>query len=502
MSLSASRVRSFLAAPPRGAEVIVWLLVVAAVVGIRVYLVHLLPTILWSRDSGSYMGASLRWMHGAVWESDPRRGPIYSLLIAGCLAAWKSFDALMVVQHVLGGIAVLTGIVLLRLMHTRRAIFVIGLCGYAYAVYALPLLMEHLLRNETLLFLFSSLIFASWYLAVAREEPHWLWIAGISAGLMQLTKAVFAPLPLVLIALHLWFYRKQPKLAAKQVIIFVLAFVLPLVGAKIHHQLTGHRRPPEPQSGILLYGRTAQFTVLDSGIEPEVKTLIRQEVEDYKKLPKLDNNMVLKRTIVPKLTVYYRSIHKTPTDLNRLCRQLAVEGIKANKLAYVKQVLQDLKTLHFKSGFHADMPNANDVLSSELTLQSYTRPDPLMHKEESLAIMQSRHDKPHFATYRHRTKEAWLFSLKPVFLTSLLLPVFIYFTRDKRRLWWLGAAAMWYFTLILLSTVGRPLDRYLLPGVPIMFCTLCSAVIFVSQWLFDRIAERAAKTAVHSPQYV
>ena len=37
-------------------------------------------------------------------------------------------------------------------------------------------------------------------------------------------------------------------------------------------------------------------------------------------------------------------------------------------------------------------------------------------------------------------------------------------------------AASWWFLIVLLCTVGRPLSRYLLPVVPLMFWTLGSAV--------------------------
>ena len=34
---------------------------------------------------------------------------------------------------------------------------------------------------------------------------------------------------------------------------------------------------------------------------------------------------------------------------------------------------------------------------------------------------------------------------------------------------------LWFYYLVLLSTVGRPLDRYMMPVVPLMFWTISTA---------------------------
>ena len=44
-------------------------------------------------------------------------------------------------------------------------------------------------------------------------------------------------------------------------------------------------------------------------------------------------------------------------------------------------------------------------------------------------------------------------------------------------------AASWWFLIVLLCTVGRPLSRYLLPVIPVMFWTLGSAVALAWGWL-------------------
>ncbi len=94
------------------------------------------------------------------------------------------------------------------------------------------------------------------------------------------------------------------RLAVTQVLIFALAFGVPYMGAKVFkHKTLGIDRSDEPQDGVLLYGRTAQFTYLDGGIEPDLKTQIRAQVEAYqrevfgdgKKPPHLNNNEILKK---------------------------------------------------------------------------------------------------------------------------------------------------------------------------------------------------------------
>ena len=95
---------------PVWAEALLWLLVIAAAVGIRLYLVHLLPIGLWSKDAGSYAYSAFRWIHTGVWETDPRRGPIYSMLIAFCGKTWGGIDSLMLLQHAMGAAAILLSV--------------------------------------------------------------------------------------------------------------------------------------------------------------------------------------------------------------------------------------------------------------------------------------------------------------------------------------------------------------------------------------------------------
>ena len=490
---------------PPWAEPVIWAFLVIVVVGMRLYLIHLLPMALWSKDAGSYAYSAFRWIHTGHWETDPRRGPIYSMLIAFCGKVWGSIDSLMYLQHAMGIAAILLSCVVLRLMHGRRALLPLAACGYAYGVYGLPLYLEHLVRNETVLFFCGSVSLVTWYFAIRWRQPHWLWITGLAAAILSATKNVWFPFPVLFVVATLWFYRKQMRLAVVQVIIFAIAFCLPYGGAKYFwHKTLGIDRSDEPQEGVLLYGRTAQFTRLDGGIAPEIKAQIRPEVEAYMqevfahKPPKLNNNEILKKTVVPHLIRILRTEGENGEDLNRLCRSLAIEAIKTHPFQYSLQVWRDMVKMHINSGVRYVAPDNSEPASQYELLQELKMPDPIIHATQSEATLESmtttttaqnatpppgkKHVKRHamkgrFDAYRRVLLSAWMFTLTPVLLTSLLLPVVFFLSSSPTRAWWLGAAGLWYFTVILLSTVGRPLDRYLIPALPIMFFTLSSALM-------------------------
>jgi hypothetical protein len=490
---------------PAWTEPAAWALIVAVTVGMRLYLIHLLPVALWSKDAGSYAYSAFRWVHTGVWETDPRRGPIYSMLIAACGKLWGNIESLMLLQHAMGVAAILLSVLALRLLHGRRALLPLAACAYAYAMYGLPLYMEHVVRNETLLFFCGTVSLVTWLFAIRWRQPHWLWITGLAAALLAATKNVWFPFPAIFAASTLWYYRKEMRLAVMQVLIFALAFGVPFMGAKIFkHRTLGVDRSDEPQEGVLLYGRTAQFTDLDGGIEPEIKEQIRAEVLAYqhevfgdgKKPPRLNNNEILKKTVVPTLTKVLRREGKTGDDLNALCERLALEGIEHHPLQYGMQIWRDMVRMHLTSGVRYVAPDDKEPDSQRSLLLGLEKPDPLIHEPESVATLDKiigqpagetpggapakakRHGaKGTFATYRRLLLSAWMFDLAPVLLTSLLLPLVFFLSPVPMRAWWLGAAGIWYFTVVLLATVGRPLDRYLIPALPVMFFTLGSAVL-------------------------
>lgn len=487
---------------PPWAEPVAWAIIAAVTIGMRVYLVHLLPVGLWSKDAGSYAYSAFRWLHSGHWETDPRRGPVYSMLIAACGKIWGSIYALMILQHIMGITAILLSVYALRLMHGRRALIPMTLCAYAYAVYGLPLYMEQLVRNETILFFCGSVSLVTWLFAIRWRQPHWIWITGFSAAVLSATKNVWFPFPVLFIVATVWYFRKERKLAVIQVLIFCVAFAVPYLGAKVFKERTlGIDRSDEPQEGVLLYGRTAQFTYLDGGIYPDLKQVIRPEVESYmhevfgngKHPPKLDNNEILKKTVVPTLTKLFRKEGKTGDDLNHVCRELAIEAIKHHPIQYGEQVFRDMVHMHLTNGVRYVAPDETEVGSQLELLSGLVKPDPMIQAQESIAKLdkiagitpqpgvpqkvKKHRGKPIFGLYRKILLSAWIFDLVPVLLTTLLMPVVFYFSPVPQRAWWLGSAGLWYFTVVLLATVGRPLDRYLIPALPVMFFVISSAIM-------------------------
>ena len=57
---AADRALRFLTQPPRAVEIAGWVLLVAVIVAARVYMAHLLPAYLWSKDSKGYAFAAIQ----------------------------------------------------------------------------------------------------------------------------------------------------------------------------------------------------------------------------------------------------------------------------------------------------------------------------------------------------------------------------------------------------------------------------------------------------------
>ena len=119
-------------------------------------------------------------------------------------------------------------------------------------------------------------------------------------------------------------------------------------------------RPPQPQAGILFYGRTAQWTKLDGGIEPELKAKIHDEVLAYQALPKLDNNIVIKRTIIPHLARELQKQGKTDVELDHLCRRLAFEAVENQPAAFWHQACADAYKLQLGEGVSNEFPSPSE----------------------------------------------------------------------------------------------------------------------------------------------
>jgi hypothetical protein len=84
-----------------------------------------------------------------------------------------------------------------------------------------------------------------------------------------------------------------------------------------------------------------------------------------------------------------------------------------------------------------------------------------------------------------------------VLATSIALCLLLVWTRGKEREFFLDAAAVWFFNMVLLSTVGRPIERYLMPLVPIMFWALTGVIMIV--WKAILLPRRAVSAPGGTP---
>jgi hypothetical protein len=478
---------------PRWRTVIVvcaWLVILGALIGVRLCLLEKLPFYLWSKDGGSYADSAWQWLDTGLWETDPRRGAVYSLLIAFCLKAWGTFWSLMLVQHGVVAVSVVLAIAVLWRLFGTRAWLPLTACSIAYAVYAGPIAAAHIVRNESLILLFATVCLSAWFAAVRANASGWIAVAGFAFGWLVLTKNVFAPLPLLIIAAILWLNRHRPLRAALRTAVFVGACALPLIGDRVLRAMTLHERAVEPQAGLLFFARVAQFTPLESGIHRELKALIREDIEAYRQRPKLDNNIILNRAAVPRLREHLLSIGQTPSDLNRICRQLAFEAIRTHPREYARQFWKDFVKLHISYGERLRRPDRGELEFTTRWLSQMERPHPTLHRAETLAAIQARDRPETFRMYERLVDGAWLFNCSPVLLTSLILPVMTVLARAPVRWWWLALCTVWYFNMVLLCTVGKPMDRYLIPVMPVMFWTLGTAVVFIFETIVQFVRTR------------
>lgn len=467
-------------------EAALWVLLLGAIVGMRVYLWHLLPAYFWSRDAGSYTHAAFQWLDTGEMIFDGRRGPVYTLLIAFALKAFGGIRGVVWLQQALSGAAILGIAATARVWWGRAAMIPLFFCALSLAAYGLPLHLGQLIRNESLLFILSSLAFCAWWLALKWNSRTWLTLAAISAGVLTMTKNVFVPFPFALIGGALFFEKHATREKIVRSGLVVAGFLLPFLALKVHNALATQVMPPEPQAGILFYGRTAQWTKLDGGIEPELKEKIRAEVEDYRARPKLDNNIVIKRTIIPHLWRELQAQGKSAVELDRLCRRLAFEAIQSQPAAFWRQFCGDITKLHIREGVKNEFPSTEqieDALEELRHRDDQQQVHPTMELDKTLAALESHQDPQSFRLFHRLLSRALLFQLYPVLETTLALCLLCFLTRGREREFFLGAAAVWFFNMVLLSTVGRPIERYLMPLVPVMFWALSGVIV----WMWKKV---------------
>ena len=469
-----------------------WLLVFACVLGVRWFVAAHLPTYVWTRDSGSYVAPATAWMQTGQWITSARRGPVYSLFIAAILKAGGTLGTVADTQAVIGAVTALLTIWMARVWWGRRAVWPLLICAVFYALYGMPVELERLIRNETLLTLFATVAFGAWLFALRRGSTAWIAISGIFSGLMQLLKGIFPIFPLIVVCLVAWNWRRQPRRAAILAGCYLLLFGLPLVSSKLYSRLSGTTRPPEPEDGQMFYGRTAQWTYLDGGIVPDLKARIHDQAQAYadrfRKTGKLDNNEIVKRTVIPSLKmILVDERGQSLVAVNRLCWKLGLEAVAHHPLAYLRQFGHDLYYLNFISAQRFVVFQPKQLKTAEADAQKYVDARPssgealipqIFDLPHAHAVVKTAADKrsavahySHFVTWTGRLR-----LLSPVFLTTLSLPWLVYLRRGRERLFWLSCALLWFYYLILLSTVGRPLDRYLMPVLPIMFWAISAAL--------------------------
>lgn len=483
-------VRSLLAGVARGVERglawlarhewLAWATVAAAIALPRCWLWLLAPHYFWSADSGGYVEPAVRWLAEGIWLSDARRGPIYSGFIAAILRVGGNLSAVALVQHLLGGACLVGLLVMLRRWYGPRALVPIIAVGFAAGCYDLPMHLEKMIRNETLLCLWSTLAFAGLAAALQRRSIGGAAVAGGAGALLNLTKSVFLPwlpLALLLLGIRWWGDRRRRWVAVASAL--AAAYVLPAGAARLAEWRWPGSIGGESYAGIQLYGRVAQWTVLDGGLYPEVKARVRPLVEEYRGRKKPDNNWVIKRGIIPEIA---RGLEPGERgQLDRLCRQLACEAIRHHPREFLAQAGDDLREFLFEIGLESEAAKPKAFGKMARSLAGIAAPHPAYQLPWILGAYRGI-GPDRFRDYYRLTAAAWLFTLwPPVLMTTLALPVVAWLAPPRRRLFWAGAAGIWLFNLVLLSTVGKPLHRYVMPLLPVMI--LCLGSLVAEVWL-------------------
>jgi hypothetical protein len=489
--------------PPASVRIAGWLFIAGLIVGSRWWIAAHLPTYLWTRDSGSYIAPAVSWLAGQPWVTSPRRGPVYSLFIALIGRAGGSFTTVTSVQHVIGALTALLTIGLARWWLGRAAFWPLIFCSFWYALFGLPLELECLLRNETLLIFSSTVALGAWFGTLRRGSAGWSALSGLAGGLLQLLKGIFPILPLLVVGTLAWQWRRQPRLAGLLAACYLAMFALPLATSKIYTAATHTGRPAEPEAGEMFYGRTAQWTYLDGGVAADLKPRIRAQVLAYiqqmRATGRPDNNEIVKRTVVPTLkAILIDERQQTPADVDRLCWRLGLEAVAHHPAAFLGQVLHDWYFLNFITAqrmifFKREELPLSVRDAAQFAAEHYVPGDALAQRLFALAAarqaiaagVQPRSGLQIFARFLNRLA-AWRV-VSPVFVTTLLLPFLVYRTGSGDRLFWLGAALLWFYYLALLSSVGRPLDRYLLPVVPITFWAYSTGLAMLWERVYRRV---------------
>lgn len=471
-------------------EAAIWgALVIAATIP-RVALWQALPTYVWSSDSGSYVLPAIEWLDKGTANFGGRRGPVYSLLIAACVRWGGGLNALVMVQHLMGGVAVLSAIATIRVLFGRAALPAVAACGFAACAFNLPVYLEHLVRNETLLMFTCSGALCAFALALRRPGLGWAASSGLMSGLTMVIKPILGPFPLVAIACLWWRGRGAGRGWAAP-----LAFALPFMGVmaapKILTAVTSGEYESAAYSGIQFYGRTAQWTKLGGGIYPELKMEIAPLVERYRAMAKTDNNLVIKRLIVPAIEQYLERNPGRYPSANKVCRGLALEAVRSEPGAFLAQAWSDFRKMHVKIANRPRLPSSDDLLDVVEEMREQPQLSAQLDRDQTIRTLEAHAQQQNFAFFETVSGWSWLFRMwPPVLWTSLLALPLVLATRGEHRLLWIALCALWYFNVVLLSVVGKPMNRYVVPLTPAMFWALSYPFILLwlafHSWLLDR----------------
>ncbi len=488
-----NRLRRFAAAfssalfdPSRKLEIGLWIVVIAAVIGARIFLFELLPTYIWSSDSKSYLKSVFILLDEGQWQTQQRRGPAYSAFVAAAVLPANRLTAVVLLQHVLGAVSILSACALLRGWFGRRAMWPIAFAGVSYGLYALPNYLEQLIRNETLLFFFGSLALIGLALGLRSGRSAWYVLAGLSGIALSITKNIFLPYPLLVPLAIVYVFWGKWRLVLRQTGVFLAAYFVPMLLLQLYYSLAAEDDAPSSYAGVQLYGRVAQFTDLEGGLYPELKARIAPLVKEYRSRDKLDNNWVIKRGIVPEIAAFLGTSEggKGLPVVDPVCRALAFEAIRTHRGPYAAQVWSDLNKLWFDMAFDSDVPESKSLTKLRTQLIKLDSGYAFMETERTVELYAKAAREDYFDKFHRLTRKAWLFEMwPPVFVTSLLLPLLILCSPRDRRGFWLVAAGLWFANLVLLATVGKPLHRYMMPFAPIMFLAFGSLLALLFGFL-------------------
>jgi 4-amino-4-deoxy-L-arabinose transferase-like glycosyltransferase len=166
--------------------VLILAIILLAGLGARLYLLLHAPAFTAYNDSIEYFLPGYQLAHDGVFDLKAKRAPLYSLFLAGAIAALgPSLEAAVVFQHLLGLVSVVL-VYLLGALTFGRPTGLLAAAGAA--LNGALLLTEHSIASETLFtpLLLAGLVLLLFGVRTGRGPPFLL--AGLALGLAALTR--------------------------------------------------------------------------------------------------------------------------------------------------------------------------------------------------------------------------------------------------------------------------------------------------------------------------